>query len=128
MTLNLVVHAPMRQYSTPDWEPLEAVLPSHELCGHFMWMNDAVIEVGVLNCYKHRLTRRYLHLDDYGHAFAYLGEHRYRRVDLHAALTAVFDGWERSCRPTQSELRAVEAALAGARQEAFPSGSPSWLE
>lgn len=66
----------------PDWRPLEAVarlsratdeLPSIKTCD-FMYM-DCVAELrpGRIHLYKHVETRRYLNLDDGGHAYRYCG-------------------------------------------------------
>src|SRR2546421_11396856 len=97
------VKGEMRDGDTPDWAPLEALLGSDELCGHFMWMFDVELEDGtILNAYKHRWTRRYLHLAGDGRAFWYVKGRLYGRVDPHRVLEAVFDNWE-CCDPTPTE-------------------------
>lgn len=66
----------------PEWRPLEAIsslvrqrpdLP-HFHPGEFMYM--AAVQRAradlVVHLYKHRDTRRYLNLDDAGHAYAYV--------------------------------------------------------
>jgi hypothetical protein len=99
------------QYHTPDWDPLEAVLCSDDLCAHFMWMADVELEDGtIVNEYKHRWTRQYLRLADDGRAFRYAGEGRYQEVDLILALGAVFMEWE-CCNPTPEERMALQSAL-----------------
>ncbi len=109
----------MRQGETPDWAPLEAVLGSDELCAHFMWMFDVELTGGtVLNAYKHRWTRGYLHLAPDGRAFWYVGDQGYNRVDLHTAIAAVFR--DQACwRPTRSEKAALRTALRRARESAL---------
>jgi hypothetical protein len=104
-----------RQGETPDWAPLEAVLGSDELCAHFMWMFDVELTDGtILNAYKHRWTRRYLHLAPDGRAFWYVGDNGYDVVDQHTAIEGAFHMWE-CCRPTGSEKAALRAALRRAR-------------
>jgi len=100
-----------RQYKEPDWGPLENVLSSDELCAHFMWMGDIELEDGtIVNEYKHRWTRQYLHLADDGRAFIYVGDERYQEADLTLAIGAVFLGWE-GCEPTLEERVALQSAL-----------------
>ena len=101
----------MREYDKPDWDPLEAVLCSDELCAHFMWMTDIELEDGtIVNEYKHRWTRQCLHLAHGGRAFGYAGEGQYREVDLTLAIGAVFVDWE-CCDPTPEERMALQSAL-----------------
>ena len=76
----------MRQCDTPDWDPLRVFL-----CGDFMWMHDVQLDDGtLLNAYKHRITRRYLHLAEDGRAFVYTGNDRYQEVDADLATEEVF--------------------------------------
>ncbi|MEY2431385.1 MAG: hypothetical protein QOC92_1110 [Acidimicrobiaceae bacterium] len=75
------------------WAPLEAVAriarQSPELSsfheGEFMYMGAVHNERKglTIHLYKHRDTRRYLNLDDAGHAYAY----RYREDDPHDGLS-----------------------------------------
>ena len=70
------------QVSGPDWRPLEALsslvrqradLP-HFHPGEFMYMaavRGTDLDL-VVHLYKHVDTRRYLNLDDVGHAYAYI--------------------------------------------------------
>lgn len=110
----------MRQYSTPDWKSLEALLGSDELCAHFMWMHDVVLDDGaVLNAYKHRWTRCYVHLTDDGRTFYYVTGHQYHEVDPYRAIKAVFAEWE-CCKPTPEERRALRGALRRAAGRAEP--------
>lgn len=55
--------------STPDWAPLEAALPTTDAVGDFMWMGRAQLGGQTIEQYKHRDTRRYVHLDHKGGAW-----------------------------------------------------------
>ena len=56
----------------PDWQPLLDVV-GVELAHWFMWMGGIKLEDGgYVHPYKHRATRRYLHLAQDGRAFAYV--------------------------------------------------------
>lgn len=58
-------------YRTPVWEPLIELAPEH--LGDFMWMHEIELDDGArLHAYKHRETRRYLHLDHGGRAFVFV--------------------------------------------------------
>lgn len=68
------------------WEPLEAVLP-FEKCHGFMYMYNE----GGIHHYKHFETRNYLHLDESGNAYGFLGEHAgYERIPLERAIKLAF--------------------------------------
>ena len=59
-----------------DWRPLERfadVVPDRRVTADdFMWMGSFTLETGVrVQAYKHVDTRRYLHLDDAGHAYRF---------------------------------------------------------
>ncbi len=96
---------------TPDWRSLETLLGSDELCAHFMWMHDVVLDDGtVLHAYKHRWTRCYFHLADDGRACYYVTRHLYHEVAPRTAIKAVFAEWE-SCKPTPEERNALGAAV-----------------
>jgi hypothetical protein len=111
MRSNPFVSGRMRNHNTPDWTSLERLLGSDELCAHFMWMHDVLLDDGtVLNAYKHRWTRCYFHLSEDGRAFYYAGDHLYREVDPYTAIKAVFARWE-CCRPTPEERTPLRAAL-----------------
>jgi len=112
------VKGEMRHCDTPEWAPLENLLGSDELCAHFMWMFDVELEDGeIVNAYKHRWTRRYVHLDRHGRAFAYMGADCYREVDPQDAIDDAFAGWEHELEP--SERAALQAVLEGVQR---PSG------
>lgn len=62
-----------------DWLPLERFAEVSSRSGSqlsaddFMWMGAAEFADGrIVHSYKHIDTRRYLHLDDGGHAYRYL--------------------------------------------------------
>lgn len=106
-----LIEGESRQYDKPDWGPLEDLLCSDQLCAHFMWMGDLELEDGtIVNEYKHRWTRQYLHLAGDGRAFSYRGERWYHEVDRTLAIGAVFVDWE-GCEPTPEERAALRAAL-----------------
>ena len=114
MRSSLFVTGRMRHHDTPDWKSLEELVGSDELCAHFMWMHDVLLEDGtVLHAYKHRWTRCYFHLADDGRAFHYVADHLYHEVDPYTAIKAVFAEWE-CCEPTPEERRALRSALARA--------------
>ena len=59
------------QYDKPEWGPLLELAPDH--VDDFMWMFEVELESGLrLHAYKHIETRKYLHLDKEGRAFAYI--------------------------------------------------------
>jgi hypothetical protein len=88
------VVARLIQYETPDWQPLLRVA-GEELTFTFMWMHEVGTPAGQrLHAYKHIDTRRYVHLDREGNAFVYVGEHRYRKIDLALALEPALRTWE----------------------------------
>ena len=91
----------------PVWEPLIAVL-GELLVGRFMWMAKLRLEDGTsLHAYKHHWTRRYLHLDPEGNAYAYDGV-GYHRTELREAIDDAFDDRE-DLEP--DELHALDRAL-----------------
>jgi hypothetical protein len=64
----------------PEWEPLLNFAPDH--VGDFMCMFAVELTDGTrLQAYKHYWTREYLHLDDEGRAFVYVGKDRYEEVN-----------------------------------------------
>jgi hypothetical protein len=107
----------------PAWEPLAAVarvarasseLPSfHE--GEFMYMT-AVRNAGkrlTIHLYKHIDTRKYLNLDDAGHAYAY----RYNESDPHDGISG---GRYRRYRNLVDALEAVDLWLLDPEADAAP--------
>ena len=112
------IRGEMRGADVPDWKPLETILGSDELCAYFMWMFEVELADGtVLNAYKHRLTRCYLHLAADGRTYYYAGDHNYGTVDPAVAIAAVFRGRVRPSL-TASERRALRSALRRASRPA----------
>lgn len=59
------------QCREPDWGPLENLL-DHEVIGVFMWMAEVGLENGThLQVFKHRWSRRSMHLSSNGDAYYY---------------------------------------------------------
>lgn len=82
-------------YEVPDWAPLEGVL-DEALVGWFMWMHEVRLADGTaLHAYKHRATRRYLHLDASGGASYYDDDGAYVPLPLWRAIDAAFESWPR---------------------------------
>jgi hypothetical protein len=118
-----VVHGEIRQYTTPDWTALEEMV-GYELLSWFMWMCEIELSGGArVHAYKHKWTRRYLHLTGDGRAFQYTATGRYREVDPYAALVSVLDEWDRCSSLTTSEEAAVREALERARGRGPRPGS-----
>lgn len=66
-------------WSEPKWEPILHLARIY--VDEFMWMAEIELRGGTrLQAYKHRWTRRYLHLDDEANAFAYRGDDLYRQI------------------------------------------------
>jgi hypothetical protein len=68
----------------PNWKALEAAI-GPERCVEFMFMG----RLKGINLYKHEISRRYLNLADDGRAFEYLGQSRFREIQLADALSRV---------------------------------------
>lgn len=69
------------QWDDPVWEPLLHLLRVY--VDDFMWMHEVELDDGTrVHAYKHRETRRYLHLSDDGRAFVYGEPDFYREVDV----------------------------------------------
>lgn len=97
-----------REVSRPNWRPLEIFLGADELCVHFMWMEEIVLEDETsLHVYKHRWTRRHLPLAEDARTFYWADDGWYRRVDAYVVISEVFDGWE-NIKPTDSERLALQ--------------------
>ena len=91
---------------TPDWEPLERVLPA-EHCAGFIWMGLAR---GGIRLYKHGITRRYLnlYLDPGGELLAYRCTGKdYVRIELAEAIEEAFAGIETLAGVYSSDPRAT---------------------
>ncbi len=88
------IEGEMLQGETPNWLPL-ALVAGIDLVEDFMWMFEVRLsDDRRLHAYKHRDTRRYLHLDDEANAFFYDEDDRYRSIELwrilHAALSPLW--------------------------------------
>ena len=78
----------------PVWGPLERVV-GLQLAGSFMWMHEVQLTGGTrIHAYKHRFSRRYLHLTPDGQAFRFEAPSRYRPSSLRADIRSVFMCWE----------------------------------
>lgn len=84
-----ILRGDIAQFEHPDWRPLTSTLGEH-IAEWFMWMHELrLIDGTALHAYKHVQTRRYLHLDPRGAAFAYLGDGDYTPIPLPVAVTRV---------------------------------------
>lgn len=82
------------QYEEPVWPPLRAAVGLNH-ADSFMWMCEIELADGSrVHSYKHIHTRGYLHLDGEGHAFVYVGDQRYREIDLVLLVELVLAGFE----------------------------------
>jgi hypothetical protein len=78
------------QGGDPEWGPLLATV-GEALVRDFMWMYEVELENGTeVQAYKHIDTRRYVHLDAAGRAYAYESPGRYRSVPVADVLREVF--------------------------------------
>ncbi len=95
----------------PTWEPLfDAV--GEEVASRFMWMFEVDLEDGnVLHAYKHKDTRRSIHLDRHGAAFVYIDPDRYRRMPAADILEMVFASLPGLFGVTPEEIAAADAAV-----------------
>ncbi len=76
----------------PDWKPLHDAIPI-EHCDGFMWMLRGPWKEEVIECYKHGITRRSIHLDHAGRAYLYRrrsGRDEYLEIPVSAAVDGVF--------------------------------------
>ena len=73
------------QSESPEWQPLLDLAPEH--VADFMWMFEVELDRGHrLQAYKHFWSRPYIHLDDEGRAFAYVGDDLYQEDDPYELL------------------------------------------
>ena len=103
------------QYERPNWKPLLLVAP--DIVGAFMWMHEVGLADGVhVHAFKHRITRRYLHLTEDGWAYGFRPPNRYVRVPIADLLEeALGPLWELPL-ATDDELAASTRALEQARR------------
>ena len=111
------------QRRRPDWSPLLCAV-GERITGDFMWMFKVELTYGTpLQPYTHIDSRRYVHLDPSGAAFAYEEFGRYRRVPLANVLAEVFAPLPGLAGVTPEQIGASWAALARASSEAVdPAG------
>lgn len=82
------------QGADPIWQPL-LDLVGPVLAEWFMWMYEIrFADDSRVDAYKHRVTRRYLHVAQDGRVFAYVGDGRYRKIDPEVAVGVVLGGWD----------------------------------
>lgn len=111
------------QWELAEWQPLMELVG--ELSGWFMWMGEIRLDDGTrLHAYKHRETRRYLHLAAGGDAYAYVpppridsGADGYRPISRTEALEEAFFDWP-SFHEGDADFAAELAMLAEARAAA----------
>jgi hypothetical protein len=75
----------------PEWGPLQRVADVWNGAGHrpaivvadfmYMWRFESP-KRSTIHLYKHILSRRYLNLDDAGHAFRFMGESKAERLQV----------------------------------------------
>ena len=83
----------------PMWIPLEKLLPM-EWCDGFMFMQGELGPNKDINCYKHGITRKSLHIDSNGQTWKYnfmslSTKGWYTKVDPIDAVLAVYEGIEK---------------------------------
>ena len=111
----------LRQYTSPNWLPLEKLI-GYDLADWFMWMHELTLDDGTpVHAYKHVATRCYFHLGEDGRAFAYTRGGRYASMDPGEAIDGAFDGWE-NLLPAPDDPDAVRADLRRAREAATVGG------
>ena len=70
----------MNNYTAPNWKPLEDLnkyYPNLFNMNDFMWMQT----VDGIECYKHRLMRNYINIDNNGNFWKYI-DSRYVEVPI----------------------------------------------
>lgn len=96
-----LLHGDIAQWRRPNWRPVLELVG--ELSTWFMWMGEIELEDGTsVHAYKHRSTRRYLHLGVDGRAFDYVPPRafdaddpgRYRPTSRVEAIEEAFYRWE----------------------------------
>jgi hypothetical protein len=101
MAKSSTVQGELHQYEQPSWEPLLDLL-GEELVGDFMWMHELRMATGErVHAYKHRDTRRYIHLSEHGRTYVYIDHDRYRVIP---ALDAVHQALRIAIPPPASGL------------------------
>jgi hypothetical protein len=121
MPQNAYIQGGIIQYDEPRWEPLELAV-GEDLMDWFMWMFEVqTTEHRRFQAYKHSATRRYLHVDHQGSAYAFRGERngrdRYEEVALADAIELALCSWK-YLGATTDDLALVDAAIERARARA----------
>lgn len=113
------LHGGFGDADEPNWEPLLTVV-GEELVGDFMWMFPIDLDDGTrIEAYKHRMSRRYLYLDEEARPWGYSEPEHYRRMPtLAAALADVLASWLTSPLIEPKETAACWAAIDAARAAA----------
>lgn len=118
------VDGQLLQCEQPQWAPLKSVV-GLRLTGWFMWMGEIELADRTrIHAYKHVTTRRYLHLDSSGRAFAFR-EGRYRGIALATAVARAFVGWEQT-HPPEGDVVELGVAIRNARSSS--GGLERWNE
>lgn len=100
----------LHQCHDPVWSPLVELIGS-ELAEWLMWMCEIELADRTrVHAYKHRSTRRYLHLADDGRAFTFTAAAEYRAITRAHAVEQAFVGWEHLL-PQPENPASVRAAL-----------------
>lgn len=87
MTTTKRLRGEMLSSETSTWQPLLDLVGEQ-----FMWMFEVELEDGCrLHAYKHRWTRRYIHLTSDGRAFVYEEPDSYHEVDPYRMLELVLE-------------------------------------
>jgi hypothetical protein len=112
------VTAHLAQTDHPEWGPLQLAV-GEDLMWPWMWMCELRTRAGVAyHAYKHRWTRRYLHLGPRAEALEYVGDHRYVRIELVDALEDALEPWWQGPLATPEDTVACWIAIERARRMA----------
>jgi hypothetical protein len=116
MSRKRTITAHFFQCDNPDWRPLQLAV-GEDLMWPWMWMGEVRTRQGVAyHAYKHRWTRRYVHLGVDGEAIQYVGRHRYERVELVDALEDALCSWWEELDATPEDTAACWIAIERARR------------
>jgi hypothetical protein len=95
----------------PDWRPLLTAV-GQVLAADFMWMYEVRLADGrLVQAYKHRYTRCYVHLAADGTAFVYEPSSRYRVVRPVRAFMGAFGPLPELGGATEAQVEASWAAM-----------------
>lgn len=128
----------VQQFDHPNWEPLLGLV-GDGLASWFMWMTELQLADGTaVHAYKHRDTRRYLHIAEDGRCFAYVAPplrsdepDAYRPITRSEAIEEPLGPWQFNFIPA-GERREIAALIDTARRIAERGETitvePAWLE